>query len=301
MKKLLVILIEKLARLPLSTLYKIGSLLSFIVFRVLGYRKKVVYSNLKNSFPEKSDKEIAGIAREFFAHFGDLVVESIKGFAITESELRKFMTVSGTEILEKYHAKGKSVALAVGHYGNWELGALRFTLASPHQVYGVYAPIKDKYMNDFMRSNRSRFGAALVPMKETMKEVARQRQEHELVAWGMIGDQAPRAHKGYWMEFLNQDTPVFLGTEKLVREEGMALVYATIHKLEQGKYHLEMIDIMEDGTNTRIGEITELHTRKLEQAIRKEPAYWLWTHKRWKRKRPADMPQEMIDPKNKFN
>lgn len=277
------------SRLPLPVLYLFSNLMYWTMYRTLGYRRKVVYRNLRKSFPEKSEREIKQLMHRFYRHFFDMIVEAVRNFSAPYSEIARRFVVTNPEILEPYHEEGRQVMLLTGHYNNWEVLVAGLARQIPYHVVGIYKALQNDFLEQKVRERRGRYGMELVHTKISTGWM----QEHadDPIAYYFMGDQSPTFSKHvYWTHFLNQETAVFTGAEWLCKKYDMALFYGHIEKVKRGHYTftLELLD--DQPRETAPNYLTELHTRRLEQEIEKEPAYWLWTHKRWKRKRKAEEP-----------
>lgn len=269
--------------LPSWILYGISNGLFFVVYHLVGYRKAVVRVNLQNSFPELSAKKRLDIEREFFVHFCDLIVESVKAFSISESELDRRFTHRNPEIFQKFFDKGQHVTLVGGHNGNWELFAVSVARHLPHQPLALFTPLNNKFMNNKIMQSRSKFGLWMKSYEEAKQIV---KDESKPVTFIFGSDQCPKHfQKPYFTEFLNQETAVQFGTEKFSRDNNTPVIYGFIHKVKRGYYEMEYKLVCENPGELQVGMISEMHTRMLEGDIKNEPSYWLWTHKRWKRKR----------------
>lgn len=276
-------LIWPISRLPFFILYRLSDLLFLVMFYLAGYRKKLVLKNLRNAFPQKSEQEIQRIARDFYRHFCDLIVEALKGFSISEKAARERMICKDTSLLQKYADEKRKVLLVAGHYNNWELYANAGALHIPMKLIGIYKKLRDPFMNQQVQLTRAKHGCILVSSKETVKAF----EDYEApvaIAFGM--DQAPvSSSKAYWMTFLNQDTAVLFGSERYAKKYDTPVIYGHIIKLKRGYYEVKYHLLFDKPNDTAYGEITEKMTRFLEQIIIEKPEYWLWTHKRWKRRR----------------
>lgn len=270
--------------LPFPLLYMFSDGLRFVLFTILGYRRKVILTNLRNSFPDKSDAEITKIAHDFHQWFCDLVVETLKTLTISPRVVRERVEFVGTEILRDYAAKEQSIIIVLGHFGNWELAGARYS-AEPGipPLYVIYHPLANPHFDRLMLHMRTRHGTRLYKMKEASRDMIRDREL--LTATAFIADQTPPPERAYWMTFLNQDTPVFQGTEALSRKLGFPVVYISITRPARGHYRMAVETLVTDPRNTADGVITTSHTHRLEQDIRKYPDLWLWTHRRWKHHR----------------
>ncbi len=244
-------------------------------------------NNLKNSFPEKSEKEINAIAFKFYRHLCDIIVESLKNFSITGKRANKLMKHNNVDIVNAFFEQGKNVAIVGGHYGNWELFATTIDQQLTHQSIALFTPLKNQFFNKKMKDSRSKFGLQMLSIFDIKKKLDHKK---ELAAIIFGADQSPRkAQRAYWMTFLNQDTGVQFGTEKTAVENNMAVVFGRINRIKRGKYETSYEVICEDASTTDYGFITETHTKLLEKDIIKRPELWLWSHKRWKHKRPESV------------
>lgn len=253
---------------------------------LIPYRKQVVITNLKKSFPEKSESEIQKIAKDFYHHFCDIGVETIKTFSISEQELRKRFPIKNQEVLDNLYREKRSIVGITGHYGNWEWAALAISLYAPHKTMGIYKPLKNKFWNKTISNSRGKFGLHLVPIKKSKRFF--EENKNTPIFSGFIADQRPgNIRSCYWTNFLNQDTPVYPGPEKTAKVYNHAVLYGKIKRIKRGYYELEFEEITQTPQNTKPGFISEKHTNIIEQIIKKDPAYWLWTHKRWKKSRPS--------------
>jgi Kdo2-lipid IVA lauroyltransferase/acyltransferase len=275
--------------LPFPLLYGISSFFYLVVYHVIGYRKKVVTQNLQRSFPEKSEKEIAQIRRKFYLHFCDTIFETIKLLTISKKEFMKRCSIDA-ESIKMFHYffdKNQTIVGVMGHCGNWEWAAIAHQVYFTRMITGVYHPLSNKNFDEFMLNLRSRFGGDIVPMHALYKRLLTLKQQNISTTIGLIADQTPPPESAYWTTFLNQDTPVFNGTEKLAKKFNYPVVYLRIMKLKRGYYALSTHIVTENPKELADGVISELHTRLLEKNIREQPHAWLWSHRRWKHKKPV--------------
>jgi len=276
-------LIYGISYLPFWWMYRLSDFLIFILYSLVGYRRKVVRQNLSNAFPTKNQSEIEQIERGFYRFFGDLILETIKGLTISSRQLKKRVVFENVEVFEKYFEDKQSVIIAMGHFGNWELGGARCAIEPIHQLNVIYRPLKDKNFNRLVSRARSRFGSGLYPMKETMRRMIQDKDQ--VTATAFIADQTPSRKNAFWMEFLHQDTPVFMGTGKIANKMGYPVVYASVNQTKRGYYHIRLTDLVPNPTEVSPEEIVTRFTRKLEEDINQNPSTWLWSHRRWKHKR----------------
>ena len=271
--------------LPFPLFYLLSDGIYVILYQIIGYRKKVVSENLKNSFPNKTTEELKKIEREFYHYLVDLFLETLKTLAISKNEAIKRCRLSDTAIalFNELYTQNKSCIIVMGHYGNWEWAGNTFSLINKQQLYIIYHPLTNKHFNKLMYDMRTRFGSKLYAMKDTMRGMIGNRREVNATAF--IADQTPSPENAYWTTFLNQDTPIFWGTEKIAQKLNYPVVYVSINRLKRGYYEANAIILVTDPKNTKEGEISELHTRQLEKDIISQPEIWLWSHRRWKHQR----------------
>lgn len=267
--------------LPFPLFYLLSDLFCFLLYRVIGYRRAVVMENLRNAFPEKTEKERRQIAARYYRNLADIMLETIKMLTISEKTLKKRFRLVNQELVESYYAQGRSVVGAVGHFGNWEWGCLVQGMVSSKPSLVIYKPLRNPWFDRLFRRMRSRTGAILVSMRKTFRKIAEYRGQPFMTI--VAADQTPvKLGSVYWTTFLNQDTPVFLGIEKIAKMNNSVIVYCDIKRLKRGYYGVEYKVLFEDPANTSQHEITEAHTRFLENRIRESPSDWLWSHRRWK-------------------
>lgn len=255
-----------------------------LVYRVIGYRKAVVTANLKRSFPDKSQAEIDIIRRNFYHYFCDLSLEIIKSLTISPSSLTKRFTCGDMSAFERFYESKQSVIVVLGHLGNWELCGAYFSQLSLHQLYVLYHPLNNKDYDRLFYRMRTRLGVRLYPMKSAYRGMVKDR--NKLTATAFIADQSPRPSNAHWMTFLNQDTAVFKGTESIARKLDYPVIYLSIKRVDRGHYKISSELLAEHPRQLPENALTELHTRRLEKDIIANPEIWLWSHRRWKHKRP---------------
>lgn len=279
-----------LSRAPRFILYGIADIIFVSLYYIIGYRKKVVYKNLKKSFPEKSDKEIKSIRKKFFHHLSDIFVENIALIKMKPERIRKMVEFENHELIEDLYKKGKSIVGITAHYGNWEI-FITLPFFSPHTTLCVYKPLNNKYFDYEFYKMRAKLGEVPVTMKDAYRTVLKYNNNNKLTILGLIADQRPPLNsRNYWTTFLNQETPVFLGPEKIAQKLNAAVVYTHVDKIKRGKYLLIPTLLFDEPKNCKEYEITETHLRLLEKYIKEKPEYWLWSHKRWKHKREPETP-----------
>ena len=278
-------LVRLISYLPFPVLYVFSDIVYFFVCYILRYRRKVITDNLKNSFPEKSDEEIHKIRKEFYSHFCDTFIETIKLWTISEEEMKKRCKFLNPEIFDRYKEQNKNVITILGHYGNWEW-LTSFAIWRDENYFPVYKPLHNQVFDQMFLKIRKRFGAIPVAKDDTLRTMIRYRNEKKLSATVLIGDQTPKKKSiSYWTKFLNQDTAILIGTERIAKKLDQAVVFIKMNKIKRGYYEVDLIPLFDNPKETAEFEISEKHTRVLEDIIKENPAYWLWSHKRWKHKK----------------
>jgi Kdo2-lipid IVA lauroyltransferase/acyltransferase len=267
--------------LPLSLLYRISDIF-FLIVAAVGYRKKVINNNLKRAFPEKSNSEIKKIRLQFYRHFSDLFVETLVLQHISVQKIKKRVTIVNPEIMYECINQGRDSIAVLGHYGNWEwipVASLTFDVVGA----SVYRPLKNKWFDRFMLNLRSRYKSINIPLNATAREIVKYKRANKRFVLGLISDQSPGKYElHYWTTFLNENTPVILGPEKMARLADAKVFYWQMKKIKRGRYQITFIPFPGEAKTAPEYEITEWQVRLLEEQIREKPEYWLWSHKRWK-------------------
>jgi len=268
--------------LPFRILYWVSDFLFLILYYVLGYRKRTVMGNLKIAFPEKTEEELNRIMKEFYHHFLDIFMEMIKTFTISNEEILKRFKLTNQEALDAFMARNNNVMLMSSHYANFEW-LFSLNLRVQHKGFAAYKKVKNKYMNDFIVRSRGRFNSTLVPTKEMIQTMEENDSKNINCIYGMLCDQSPKLVKTYhWSNFFGVKVPVISGTEMLAKKYNYAVIYIETTKVKRGFYEAKMEILSENPREVPDFEITDLFMKKLEAKIRKEPAYYFWTHKRFK-------------------
>lgn len=273
--------------LPFWLLYRVSDFFYFFLYHVAGYRKKVVRENLKNSFPEKTQTELREIERRYYHYLADYMMESMKMMRLTKEEMLKRMKFHGIDLYLRLMEKHGGIVVAMPHYANFEWTLGMKILMKPEDVaVQVYKPLRNKYMDKMFRNIRSRFGGYNVAKHSAVRETVRLKRDGKKMVLALIADQAPSwSDVAYWTTFLNQDTDFMNGSERFAKLLNFPMMYCDIKKTKRG-YCEATFELMSDKPKeTADGELTEMFVRRVEQTILRDPAYWLWSHKRWKHKR----------------
>ena len=276
------------SKMPFFMLYGVSNFVAFMLNHVVSYRKNVIINNLRNSFPEKTEAELEKIRIQFNKNFSEQIVETLKMFTISKEEIAKRLIYENPEAVTKYVKEGRSVMIASGHYGNWEyVSGFPLYLPGFNEYNVVYAPIENKYLNDRIVSSREQFGIRLLSKKETFNEIKKQ-PNHGCV-YGFLFDQSPhKIRVKHDLQFLNQTTPVHLGTEDIAKMKNAIVFSFDVTRIKRGFYKAKVVLVTETPNETDKYEITHELFKRLEKTIKNDPAQWLWSHKRWKYKAGVD-------------
>jgi Kdo2-lipid IVA lauroyltransferase/acyltransferase len=271
-----------IASLPFKALYFVSDLLYFLL-RLSGYRRKVVLGNLRRSFPEKTEAEIKKICNDYYSYLCDLVLETLKTLRMSAAEHRERCKFVDHANLEELRRENQSFIIVMGHYGNWEWAGPCFALNNKHQLVVIYRPLANPYFEKLLTGMRTRHLLRITAVKNTLRDMVANRRN--LTATALVADQSASRKDAHWMTFLNQDTAVFTGPEKLSKKFNYPVVYMNVIRTGRGYYTIVAEMLSRHPNETPEGEITETFNKRLEKEIRQDPTIWLWSHKRWKHKR----------------
>lgn len=293
------IILRPISWLPLWLIYIIFKPIHWVVYYILGYRKEVVIGNLKRSFPNKSESELRQITKTFFKHLTNVLAESIKNLTISEKKLRQRITVENPEIINSIFNNNQSVIILSNHFQNWEFLITAQNLLFKHKAIGIGTPLTNKYLNKKINDQRARFGM-VITNNEQYKLTLKQNSSSP-TATLILGDQSPsKAENAYWTTFLNQTTSFFYGAEIMANQLNAAVVYCSIKQVKKGYYTIHLIEITQDPKTLGYGAILSKYVSLLENDIQKSPAYWLWSHKRWKISVPENLEELKRKHKERF-
>ena len=283
--------------LPMPVLYVLSDILYIIIYYVARYRRKVVRNNMKNSFPDKTEKEIIHLERRFYHYFSDYIIETIKLASISEEELLRRAHIRNTNVIFDLIDKGHTCFIfSMGHYGNLDL----FTGVSAHFegraiIHSLYRPLKNKAFDRLILYLRTRFRSFGIKKNDILREMINLKRNKTHAVISFAADQSPsRANLHYWTTFLNQESSIYTGPERIAKKLDIPVVYGDMRIQKRGFYTVDVSLITDNPKETPEFYITDKYTELMEKTIMRDPAYWLWTHKRWKYKR-----QEAIDKNTK--
>ena len=277
------------SKLPYRALYVISDIANLVLYHIVRYRRDIVRRNITSAFPEKSLEECISIERGFYKWFCDYFVETVKLMSVSRQELLSRIEFRGIDKIEECFDRGQTCAGILGHYGNWELLSATGLVIKKHPeaVIGlIYHPLRSQLFDRLFINMRQSMGGVCVPKKDILRYLVSFRSQNLMNLFGYIADQAPRYRNIHlWLPFLNHDTPVFTGAERIMRKMNNAVFYIDVERPERGKY-IYTFKLMTD----KPGEMPEFEITKkffvmLEQTIRREPRFYLWSHNRGKRTR----------------
>ena len=269
--------------LPFWLFYRVSDLVYFIVYYLVGYRKKTVTNNLKLVFPEKSSNEIIEIRKKFYHHMCDMFLEMIKSISISEKELKKRFVFTNLEELRRIEKLDKSIILMCGHYASYEwLFALQLNQLK-HKAFGIYKKIRNPGFDKLVNDIRRRFGAELIRNSKSTVRIAQNEKKGVRGIYAMIADQSPKSpNYKFWTDFMGKKVPFYTGSERMAKELDMVVIYLQVKKVKRGHYKASFINITDNPAKAKDHQITLEYKQHLEKQIREKPEFYLWTHKRWK-------------------
>ncbi len=264
-------------------MYLLSDILYFVVYYLVGYRRKVVRENLAACFPDKGRAELRSIERRYYRHMSDLLVEGAYNLFATPPAIKRRYRIVNRQLVDRYYEQGQTVVLASAHYGNWEYMVSSLNMQLLHHGIGVGKPLDDKSVASFITRRRTRYGTQVVDQTDVCQHVAFYEKYHVPCALMMLGDQSPsNPHKSYWTTFLGRDTAFLYGAEYFARKYNYPVLYYSVDKVKRGYYEVTFSVLCEKPTEVPQYSIVERYARRLEKAIQDKPEYWLWSHRRWK-------------------
>ena len=273
--------IELFRLVPFRLLYVISDGLAFLLYRILGYRKRVVLDNLRRSFPEKNDAEIGRLARLSYRNLADITLESLKYFTASVPAMQRRCPVLNPEVVNRYLDRNQPVILTGSHYNNWEITGIAMPPTFHGTTITAFKPLSNKHIDGYLNRARSRTGMEMVSMEEMFKVM--RRRASEPVIWILLADQSPSSRKSaHWVTFLGQDTAALPGADVLARKFNFPVLYYHVRRVKRGYYEVSFSDLCPEPSAMPEMEITRIYNRTLEDRIREQPENWLWSHKRWK-------------------
>lgn len=279
-------LLKGISYCPLRLLYILSDCCAFILHSAVKYRRKVVHDNLATSFPDKNEREIRDIERKFYHFLTDYAFETIKLLSISKTNMKKRMVIENAEMVNDAVARGQSVVLYLGHYCNWEwVSSLPLWFIPEATSAQVYHHLHSKIMNRIFMKIRTRFHDNNIEMADIMRRLIEWKRQGKVSVTGLIADQCPKFEIHLFLDFLNHDTGVYTGPERISRFLDAEVLFCHLSRPKRGEYHLRFIEITSNPKKETTFDITRKYFEMLESNIKEAPQYWLWSHRRWKRTR----------------
>ena len=270
--------------LPFRILYIVSDVVYFLVYYIIGYRKKVVRENIALSLPHLSEKERREIEKKSYKHLCDMFLEMIKTMSISVKEIEKRFVMKNLDEYLELEKEGKSIALMCGHYASYEW-SISINSQITFDGFAIYKRITNKHFDNLVKKIRSRFKAYLITTKETIPTIEKNDENGVKGLYGFASDQSPQIRqKTYWSKFMGIEVPVYVGAEILAKKFDMNILFMKIKKVKRGFYEAEFELLTKEPKSIPDFQITETFLRKVEQQILEAPEFYLWTHKRWKHK-----------------
>ncbi len=277
------LIVFKFSLIPFNWLYRLSDFLAWFLYKVIGYRKDVVLKQLRDSFPNKTAAEISDIAQKSYQNLADIIVESMKGFSMTEADFRQRYVFTNPSVTNALMAQGKNCIHIAAHYGNWEWGVIAYPLYVTSPIVGFYKPLSNVYIEKYGRKMRGKFNIHLIPIGETAQAFVDFKDTPTTYAF--VSDQSTWSDKAHWVNFLGQDTACPPGADKYARALNAAVFYLHIERVKRGFYEVNLELMAENAASLPVEEVTIRFMSKLESILYEKPENWLWSHKRWKKKR----------------
>lgn len=287
-------LIWLISILPFRILYIFSDFLYYVVYYVVGYRNEAVTENLRLTFPNKSNKELTKVKKDFYHHFVDVFLEMIKSFSISKKEITKRYAYKNIELIDELYKDGKSVILVGSHYANWEW-ILSIGSLIHYETYAAYKKVRNTYLNNMVLKSRERFGVTLKPTSKIISQIKYNHKNNIQSIYGLLSDQSPQLRKTfYWRKFFGIKVPIHTGAEMLARKYNMNMVFMDVKKIKRGYYETTFSLITNEVSNFSNYELTDIFIDKVEKQVYKKPEYYFWTHKRFKHRNKQEKSKTII-------
>ncbi len=271
--------------LPFRLLYALSDVMYIFLYRIFGYRKQTVMANLELAFPEKTHLERKRIARKFYHHLCDMILEAIKSMSIRMSDMKERFKFTNIELIHDLEKRNKSIAMMCAHYGSWEWIFILQAYTS-HKTFAIYKRLNNKYFDAMVRKIRARYDSYLITTKEAVKVLTQNKEKGLLTINGFVADQSPKKRKAFhWNTFMGIEVPMYTGAEMLSKKLDLTVVFFSVERVKRGFYETTFQTLTETPKDFDDYEITDQFTKLVEKQIYEAPEYYLWTHKRWKHRK----------------
>lgn len=268
--------------LPFRIFYWLSDFVYFLVYYVLGYRRKVVRENIALTLPHLTEAERKKIEKKFYQHMCDMFLETIKTMSITPEEMEKRFSVTNIDLVQDYFKKGKSVILVASHYASYEW-LLTINPKLGFQGVAVYKKLANPYFDKLVRKIRSKYNTEMIETKKAIPTMAQNQRDGKLSLYGLASDQSPKLDRIFHsMSFLGIEVPVHTGAEMLAKKYDLAVIMVKVKKIKRGYYQATFVSLADNPKDFEDFRITEMYLNEVEKQILEQPEFYLWTHKRWK-------------------
>lgn len=290
LNNILVGLLKLISYLPFWVIYGLSDILYLLVRHVIKYRKKVIIENLSFAFPEKSSEEILWLSGKFYRYFCDFALETIKMYSLSEKQIKKRIKFKGIEVVEECFNQGKNIIMLGMHYNNWEWNSAA-QLFTRYLVLMIYNPARgNQAFEKYINHSREKWGGLCIPVHKSARSIFQFNRMGKLTGLWLAADQTAGANSQFWTIFLNREAPFFTGPEKIAQKTNQPIFFNRIRKIKRGYYEAEFMKLFENPNSVSGNDIMLGYVKKMEEIIREEPEYYLWSHRRWKHKRPDGIP-----------
>ncbi|EAS19768.1 putative acyltransferase [Flavobacteria bacterium BBFL7] len=271
-----------ISRLPSRLTYLLSDFAFLIVYYIIGYRKKVIINNLRIAFPDKPLKELELLCKKTTQHFCDSFIEVIMSMSMSHEEMLSRFQYTNLELINDLRAQNRPIIAMFGHQASYEWTMCLDGLVD-YKIIAVYKPLANKYFNKLIVDIRQKFNSTMITMREASNSISHSITNGDMAMYGLVADQSPAKYRAqHFTTFFNKTSAVFMGSEKLAKAHDTAVVYLAVEKIKRGHYRATFQTITEHAAQTKDWEITDTFFKLLERQIRKQPEYYLWSHKRWK-------------------
>ncbi|WP_129747679.1 lysophospholipid acyltransferase family protein [Flavobacterium anhuiense] len=268
--------------LPFPVFYLFSDFVYFLVYRVIGYRKKVVRENLALTLPHLSNAERKVVEKKFYKHMCDLFLEMVKTMSMSPEEMERRFHVTNIDLVRDYAKKGKSVILVASHYASYEW-LLTINPKLGFQGVAVYKRLANPYFDKLIRKIRSKYNTEMIETRKAIPTMAKNQREGILSLYGLASDQSPKMERIFHsMKFMGVEVPVHTGAETLAKKYDLAVLFVEVKKVRRGYYEATFIPLADNPKEVENFKITEMYLKEVEKQILEAPEFYLWTHKRWK-------------------
>lgn len=268
--------------LPFPVFYLFSDFIYFLVYRVIGYRKKVVRENLALTLPHLGDAERKVVEKKFYKHMCDMFLEMVKTMSMSPEEMERRFHVTNIDLVRDYAKKGKSVILVASHYASYEW-LLTINPKLGFQGVAVYKRLANPYFDRLVRKIRSKYNTEMIETRKAIPTMAKNQREGVLSMYGLASDQSPKMERIFHsMKFMGVEVPVHTGAETLAKKYDLAVIFVQVKKVKRGYYEATFISLADNPKEFENFKITEMYLKEVEKQILEAPEFYLWTHKRWK-------------------